>query len=200
MAIARTVLFLSLVSACADRDAKRIDTPTTHPVAVPVPTKQPTRAAADSLLTRYLARIVERDGFTPQDFAGMHSEAEPCVEEQYGDGVSAYWLARGRVLGYVADGDTLRSRIELLTIAEQGPRSDTAYGSVVTARIRTDTLLLKLIPDSSRRAWQICGMPSDGHTFGGYGVPENTRFEPASFSRAKLLRQVDSIRQAPSPR
>jgi hypothetical protein len=194
------VLFLGLASACGDHEAKRVDSPATHPMAVPMPTKQPTNAAADSLLSRYLARIVERDGFTPQDFAGMHSDAEPCVEEQYGDGVSAYWLARGRVLGYVAAGDTLRSRLELLTVADQEPRSDTAYGSVVTARIRTDTLLLKLIPDSSRRAWQICGLLSDGHTFGGYGLPENTRFEPASFSRAKLLRQIDSIRQAPSPR
>ena len=126
----------------------------------------------------------------------MHSDAEPCVEEQYADGISAYWMARGRVLGYVSDGDTLRARLELLTVASQEPRSDTAYGSVVTARIRTDTLLLKLIPNSSRRAWQTCGLLSDGHQLGGYGLPENTRYDPPSFTRSRLLRQIDSLRQA----
>jgi len=196
---ATAVLLLSFALACGDRDAKRADSPAAHVVAVRSSPMRPTNAAADSLLLRYLARVVERDGFTPKDFAGMHSGAEPCVEEQYGDGISAYWLARGRVLGYVADGDTLRARLELLTVAAQEPRFDTAYGSVVTARIRTDTLLLKLIPDSSRRAWQTCGLLSDGHDLGGYGLPENTRYQPSSFTRAMLLRQIDSIRQASSP-
>jgi hypothetical protein len=160
----------------------------------------PPREQADSLLERYLALIAERDGFTPKQFARIYSDQTPCVEEKFGDSIRSYWLARGRVLGYEADADTLRAHLELLTVAAQEPRTDSAYGSVVTARIRTDTLLLKLIPDSTRRGWQTCGVLSDGYWLGGYGRPDNVRFSPATVTRAMLLRQVDSIRQASSSR
>ena len=148
-------LLLLVGLACADGTVRDGSSSATRVVAAAVPLRPatpvatagslPTRAAADSLLARYLARIVERDGFSPSDFAGMRSLALPCIEEQYGDVLHAYWLARGRVLGYVPDGDTLGARLELLTVAAQEPRLDTAYGSVVTARIHTDTLLLKLV-------------------------------------------------------
>ena len=130
----------------------------------------------------------------------MHSGAERCQDESYGDGVSAYWLARGKVVGYSDEGDTLRAQLELLTVADQEPRSDSAYGSVVTARIKTETLALKLIPDSARRAWQICGQLSDGAVLGGSGRPDNTRYRPASRTRATLLRQIDSIQSGSQPR
>jgi hypothetical protein len=200
-------LSLLVALACADQRPREATSPTTHEVVAAMPQRPaadvgragllPSRAAADSLLTHYLSRIVERDGFTPNDFAGMRSVAQPCIEEQYGDVVHAYWLARGRVLGYVPAGDTLNARLELLTVAAQEPRSDSAYGSVVTARIRTDTLLLKLLPDSSGSAWLTCGLLSDGHELGGYGLPENTRYQPQTYTRTMLLRQVDSIPQAP---
>jgi hypothetical protein len=193
------VLLLSLAVACAHRDVPRADSPAASVVAVAPSAKRPPSAAADALLMKYLALVVERDGVTPpKEFAGIHSDAEPCAQESYGDGVSAYWLARGRVLGYTPEADTLRARLELLTVAAQEPRSDTEYGSVVTARVRTDTLLLKLVPDSARLGWQTCGLLSDGHDLGGYGLPQNTRYDPPSFTRAKLLLQIDSIRKAPS--
>lgn len=107
---------------------------------------------------------------------------------------------RGRVVGYTQIADTLRASLELLTVAAQEPGTDRAYASVVTARLRTDTLTLKLVPDSTRRRWQTCGLLSDGHTFGGYGRPENIRYNPPGMSRAKLLAQVDSIRGASSSR
>ena len=94
------------------------------------------------------------------------------MEEEYGDARSSYWLARGRVLDYTADADTLRARLELLTVAAQEPRSDSAYGSVVTARVRSDTLVLKMVPDSLRRTWQTCGLLSNGFSLGGYGRPD----------------------------
>ena len=160
----------------------------------------PPRELADSVLNRYLGLIAERDGFAPDQFSGIHSYMSPCIEEEYGDSFSSYWLARGRVLGYDAQADTLRARLELLTVAVQEPSADSAYGSVVTARIRTDTLVLKLVPDSSRRRWQTCGLLSDGHMLGGYGRPDNVRFSPATFTRAVLVRQVDSIRNAAASR
>lgn len=44
-----------------------------------------------------------------------------ALEEEYGDARSSYWLARGRVLEYTPDADTLRARLELLTVAAQEP-------------------------------------------------------------------------------
>jgi hypothetical protein len=156
----------------------------------------PPRDRADSLLSRYLALAVERDHRSPGQFTGIYSDAENCVQELYGDAISSYWLARGRVIGYHPQyADTLRARLELVTVAAQEPNASSMYGSTVTARIRTDTLLLKLVPDSTRTTWQTCGQLSDGHDFGGYGQPENVMYVPATASRASLLRQVDSIRR-----
>ena len=160
----------------------------------------PPRAAADSVLTRYLDLVAERDGFTPAQFAGIYSDAMPCAEEEFGDVIHSYWLARGRILGYEAAADTLRAQLELLTVAAQEPSTTSAYGSIVTARLQTDTLWLKLVPDSTRHGWLTCGLLSDGHRLGGYGRPDNVQYSPPSVTRAKLLAQVDSIRQAANTR
>jgi len=182
-------LIFLLASACTNRERAKESVP--HE-----PQSLPSTAAADSLLARYLSYIVERDGRRIEELSGIESTATPCVEEQYGDSFSSYWLARGKVLGYTRVADTLLAKLQLLTVAVQEPSHHVAEVSVVNARIRTDTLSIKLIPDAGRTSWQICGLLSDYHTLGAYGRPDNVEYEPAGVSRATLLAQIDSIQRA----
>ena len=193
-----------IIGACARHEHEPVARREAAPVAsvaqqasVPAETAPttalPSRSQADSLLQRYLTIHVEGQNFPAEQFDGIYSTADPCAEEEYGDGISSYWLARGRVLGYTQAADTLRASLELLTVAAQQPGTESQYASVVTARIRTDTLTLKLVPDSSRRRWQTCGLLSDGFTLGGYGQPRNISYNPPGMTQARLLAQVDSI-------
>ena len=100
----------------------------------------------------------------------------------------------GRPLRLESLADTVRATLELVTVAEQVD-TDEAFHSVVLARTRTDTLSIKMLPDSS--GWGLCGLLSDGHQLGAFGRAENTSFEPRGTSRASLLRTVDSIRKSP---
>ena len=159
----------------------------------------PSRKAAVSMISKYLDLISERDAYSPE-LDKMRATNGPCIEEMYGDSFSSYWLGRGKLLAFEGQlGDTLNARLELLTVAEQVPASDRAIGSEVRARIKTDTLVMRLVPDSSRRNWQVCGFLSSGHELGGYGRPDNVRYKPASVTRFDLLRQVDSIRSSSAP-
>jgi hypothetical protein len=183
------------VHSAARREAGTLAPVAPHPApAETAPTTVlPPRSQADSLLQRYLTIHVEGQHFPAEQFAGTYSTATPCAEEEYGDGISSYWLARGRFIGYTQVADTLRASLELLTVAAQEPGTESQYASVVTARIRTDTLTLKLVPDSTHHHWQTCGLLSDGHTLGGYGQPQNVRYNPPGMTQARLLAQVDSI-------
>jgi hypothetical protein len=157
----------------------------------------PSRQAADSMIATYLDLSSERDRYDGATLERMRMNSGPCVEEMYGDGSSNYWLARGRLLGYEGQvEDTLKARVELLTVAEQVPSTTGVYDSEVRARIKTDTVIMRVVPDSSRQRWQVCGYLSTGFDFGGYGGPENVHFKPPSVTRAQLLRQVDSIRRS----
>jgi hypothetical protein len=160
----------------------------------------PTREAADTLISSYLDLIAERDGMTPEQFRGMRAMNGSCVEEMYGDSFSTYWLARGRILDYKNQSDTLRARLELITVAEQVPVESRQYDSEVRAHLNTDTLIMRLVPDSSGERWQICGYLSNGYDLGSYGKPENVRYKPTSKTRSMLLREVDSIRGRASRR
>jgi hypothetical protein len=159
--------------------------------------RQLSRAAADSLISAYLQLSTERDRYDVDSLERMRKNNGPCLEEQFGDGVASYWLARGRLIGYEGqEADTLKARLELLTVAEQVPTGIEVHQSTVTARIRTDTVVMRLVPNDNRTRWQVCGYLSTGFDFGGYGRPENVRFRPASVSRGHLLRQVDSIQRS----
>jgi hypothetical protein len=152
--------------------------------------------SATAFVARYLEMMAERDTF-PVALRDSRRMDGPCVEEMYGDEIASYWLGRGRLLGFETQVvDTLPARVELLTVAEQVPTGESMYGSEVRARLKTDTLVLRLVPDSTRRRWQVCGFLSDGFDFGGYGKPENVRYRPPGVTRGALLRQVDSIRRA----
>jgi hypothetical protein len=160
----------------------------------------PTRETADTLISSYLDLVAEREGMTPEQFGGMRAMDGTCVEEMYGDSFSSYWLARGRILDYQSQDDTLRARLELTTVAEQVPIKSGQYDSEVRARLKTDTLIMRLVPDKSRKRWQICGYLSNGYDLGSYGKPENVRYKPTSRTRPILLREVDSIRGRASRR
>lgn len=124
------------------------------------------------------------------------SQALVCDEKLYGDGISAYWLAEGRVLGWTARFDTLVARLELHSVAIQSPSTETWNESLVTARIAFDTLSIDMVPDSSRSHWVVCGPLSNLFTLGSYGLPTTTFYQPQGVSRRTLLAQVDSIRRA----
>jgi hypothetical protein len=167
------------------------------PAACVSQSRKPSRASADTMISSYLTLSTERDHYDGAALERMRKKQGPCIEEMFGDSFSSYWLARGRLLGYAGQvADTLKARIEIVTVAEQVPSAVSANALVVRARVKTDTVILRLVPDSSRRHWQTCGALSTGFDFGGYGRPDNVRFDPASVSRAKLLRQVDSIQRA----
>jgi|GEM_PF-4833916 hypothetical protein len=210
MRLKRVLVATAVVCVACAREAAPVDSlarreaatlasiapqPSGHAETTPT-TALPPRSQADSLLQRYLTIHVEGQHFPAEQFAGIYSTATPCAEEEYGDGISSYWLARGRVIGYTQIADTLRASLELLTVAAQEPGTESQYASVVTARIRTDTLTLKLVPDSTHHQWQTCGLLSDGHTLGGYGQPQNVRYNPPGMTPARLLAQVDSINHA----
>jgi hypothetical protein len=157
----------------------------------------PSRANADTVIAAYLRLSTERDRYDVDSLQRMRKDSGPCLEEQFGDGIASYWLARGRLIGYDAQqGDTLNARLELLTVAEQVPAMTGVYDSKVTARIRTDTVVMRLVPDGNRERWQVCGELSTGFVFGGYGRPEYVHFDPSAVTRTQLLRQVDSIQRS----
>jgi hypothetical protein len=164
------------------------------PGALATKPTSPSLSMADSLLTQYLASSIEGHDRAPRSSQDIHSDADECLSEMFGDFHSSYWLANGRILGYERRADTLRSRLELLTVAEQVPVGPEAYDSEVRARIATDTLELKLVPDSTGSRWQICGWLSNDHDLGGFGTESNVRYKPNTVSRTSLLRQIDSIR------
>jgi hypothetical protein len=196
VALKRSLLIGILVLAgCSPRDHARASTASRQQNASSLASQH---TGADTIIAAYLDLSTESDRYDGDRIERMREQAGPCIEEMYGDGISSYWLARGRLLGYERQvADTLPAKLELLTVAEQVPDTTGPYDSKVIARIQTDTVTMRLAWDSTEQHWRVCGHLSTGFDFGGYGQPPNVHFSPTSMTRAKLLRQVDSIQRHP---
>ena len=156
----------------------------------------PSRSSAVSQMARYLAYSVEGHHESLETWSALYSQAKTCDEELYGDGWSSYWLAEGRVLGWTARFDTLTALLELHSVAIQEPSTEKWDESLVTSRIAFDTVSLKMVPDSSRLQWVVCGVLSNQFRLGGHDVPTKTFYSPGGVNRRTLLAQVDSIRRS----
>ena len=88
-----------------------------------------------------------------------------------------------------------RRGMELVTVAEPIPSATEGHQSTVSARLRTDTVVMRLVPVDDRTRWQVCGSLTNGFELGGAEGARATLALPASITRADLLRQVDSVQR-----
>ncbi|MEQ1690860.1 MAG: hypothetical protein ABMA00_06210 [Gemmatimonas sp.] len=130
--------------------------------------------------------------------ASRESSLDPVVLDTLGacgEGGQSYFpttmLAGYTLLAFEARGDTIVSRAEVVTVAEQDIDRRATNRFVARQRVRSDVLEWDVIPDGAGR-WAVC----NGLRFGYRGTDSLTTWRPdgASYESARHL--ADSIAAA----